>query len=231
MAKAAKKESPKKGSKSSGSGATEGTKRDQAIEELGQKLISDLEGREITAKWMAAYLSEQMVASEEDAALKQEAADLILKLWRERRHYPGRDPMERYEKALSAMELQLSTGDPVFQIRLPYTPSGEPDEDKISLARKLKNYTGSLAAMLVKAALEELNLDQDQLAEIADIADPDAETRFLSVLRVVLHEEEKEKDQNDQYSEIREAISDLRLVLDKLEAVLQGEVKGAKRIN
>lgn len=231
MVKEAKKEPPKKESKSSGSVATEHTKRDQAIEELGRKLISDLEDRDITAKWMAAYLSEQMVAAEEDPTLKQEIADLILKLWRERRYYPGRDPMQRYEKALSAMELQLSTGDPVFQVRLPYTPSGEPDEDKINLARKLKHHTGGLAAMLVKAAVEELELDQDQLAEIADIADPDAETRFLNVLRVVVYEEEKEKDQNDQYSEIREAIFDLRLVLDKLDAVFQGKVKDPKRIN
>lgn len=139
--------------------------------------------------------------------------------------------MQRYENALSAMELQLSTGDPVFQVRLPYTPSSEPDEDKITLARKLKHHTGGLVRMLVKAAVEELELDQDQLAEIADIADPDAETRFLSVLRVVVYEEEKEKDQNDQYSEIREAIFDLRLVLDKLETVFQGKVKDPKRIN
>ncbi len=180
---------------------------------------------------MAAYLSELMVSSEVDATLKQEIPDLILKLWRERRHYPGNDPMQRYEKALASMELLLSTGDPVFQVRMPYKRPSEPDEDKISLARKLKHHTGSLAAMLVKAAVEELDLDQDQLAEIADIADPDAETRFLNVLRIVVYEKENGKDQNDPHGEIREAISDLRLALDELEIVLQREVEDPKRIN
>ena len=85
--------------------------------------------------------------------------------------------------------------------------------------------------MLVKATVEESELDQDQLAEIADIADPDPETRFLSILRVLVCEEKKEKDQNNQYSEIREAISDLRIVLDKLEADLQGKVGDPKQIN
>jgi hypothetical protein len=231
MAKAVKKEPLTKGSKLSGSVGTERTKRDQAIEELGRKLISDLGERDITAKWMAAYVSEQMVASEEDATLKQETADLILELWRARRHYPGNNPMQRYEKALAAMELLLSTGDPVFQILMPYAPSSEADEDKISLARTLKNHTGSLAAMLVKAAVEELELDQDQLAEIADIADPDAETQFLNVLRIVVYEKENGKDQNDPHGKIREEISDLRLALDKLETVLLREFEHPKRIN
>ena len=61
MVKAVKKEPLTKGSKLSGSIGTERTKRDQAIEELGRKLISDLGERDITAKWMAAYVSEQMV--------------------------------------------------------------------------------------------------------------------------------------------------------------------------
>ncbi|WP_417729466.1 hypothetical protein [Roseovarius sp.] len=205
--------------------------RDQAIEELGLRIIKELDDLDITAKWMAAYLSELMVSSEEDATFKQETADLILKLWRERRRYPGSDPMQRYERALAAMELILSTGDPIFQIRMPYEAPIEPDEDKISLARKLKHHTGSLAAALVKAAVKELDLDHEQLAEISDIADPDAETRFLSVLRIAVCEEEKEKDKNDPPSEIREAISDLRLALDELETVLQEEVKEPKRIN
>ncbi|WP_282157037.1 hypothetical protein [Shimia thalassica] len=206
-------------------------KRDQAIEELGRKLISELDDRDITAKWMAAYLSEQMIASEEDATLKQETADLILKLWRERRHYPGRDPMQRYEKALSAMELQLSTGDPVFQIRTPFEPPNGPNEDKISLARKLKHHAASLASMLVREVVAELDLGQDQLAEIAEIADPDAETRFLNVLRVVVYDKENGKDQNDTHGEIREVISDLRYTLEELEAVLLQGVEDSKRIN
>lgn len=206
-------------------------KRDQAIEELGRKLISELDDRDITAKWMAAYLSEQMIASEEDATLKQETADLILKLWRERRHYPGRDPMQRYEKALSAMELQLDTGDPVFQIRTPFEPPNGLNEDKLSLARKLEHHAASLASMLVKEVVAELALDQDQLAEVADIADPDAETRFLNVLKVVVYDKEKGDDQNDPHGEIRETISDLRLALEELETVLQQEVEDPKRIN
>lgn len=180
---------------------------------------------------MAAYLSEQMIAADEDVELKQETAELILKLWRERRHYPGRDPMQRYEKALSAMELQLSTGDPVFQIRTPFEPKNGANEDKLSLARKLKHDSASLTSILVREAVAELDLDQDQLAEIADIADPDSETRFLNVLKVVVYDKKKGGDQNDPHEEIREAISDLRRTLERLEAVLLQEVKSPKRIN
>ncbi|PRY80169.1 hypothetical protein CLV80_10119 [Yoonia maritima] len=231
MAKTEENESHKRESKSSGSVATERTKRDQAIEELGRKLISELDDRDITAKWMAAYLSEQMITSEEDGTLKQDTADLILKLWRERRHYLGRNPMQRYEKALSAMELQLSTGDPVFQIRTPFEPPNGPNEDKLSLARKLKHHATCLASMLIKEVVAELDIDQDQLAEVADIADPDEETRFLSVLKVVVYDKEKGDDQNDPHGEIREAISDLRFALEELEGVLLQEVKDPKRIN
>ncbi|WP_065268212.1 hypothetical protein [Leisingera sp. JC1] len=206
-------------------------KRDQAIEELGRTLISELDDRDITAKWMAAYLSEQMIASEEDATLKQETADLILKLWRERRHYPGGDPMQRYEKALSAMELQLSTGDPVFQIWTPFEPPNDTKWDKVSLARKLKHHTESIASMLVKDVVAKLDLDQDQLAEVAGIADPDAETRFLNVLKIIVYDKEKGENQDEPQSEIREAISDLRLALEELETVLQQEVVDPKGIH
>jgi hypothetical protein len=172
---------------------------------------------------MAAYLSELMIASRENAALKQEIPELILELWRERRRFPGNDPMQRYEKALAAMELLLSTGDPVFQVWMPSRVQSEPEGDKIGLARKLKHHSGSLVGMVVKAVVKDLDLDQDQLAEIADVADPDAETRFLNVLRVVVYEDEVEKDQSDPYSDIREEIAVLRQTLDELEATLQAE--------
>lgn len=172
-----------------------------------------------------------MIASQDDPSLKQETSDLILKLWAKRRHYPGRNIMERYEKALTAIELHMSTGDPVFQVWSSFEPRDRSDNDKVSLARKLKHHTEGLAAMLIKLAVKELDLDQDQLAELADIADPDAETRFMTVLKIVSYEKGNDKSQTDPYSEIRAAISDLRLTLDELEAGLEPEVEEPKRIN
>ena len=206
-------------------------KGDQAIEELGRKLINELDGRDLTAKWMAAHLSELIIQSETNAELKKECRDLILTLWRERRHYPGGDPMQRYARALEAMELLLATGDPVFQIWMPQRTPKEPDGDKISIARKLKHHTSFLTSMLLKFAVGELDLGKEKLAEIADIADPDEETRFLNVLRIVVYDKEKKEDKEDAGKQIVEAISDLRHVLDDLEAALQRKVNDPKLMN
>ena len=231
MTKAAKSERPKKGSKSSDSVVTAEAKRDQAIEELGRKLIDELDDRSLTAKWMAAQLSELIILSETNAELKKECCDLILTLWRARRHYPGGDPMQRYARALEAMELLLSTGDPVFQIWMPQRTPKEPDDDNISIARRLKHRTSFLTSMLLKLAVVELDPSKEELAEIAGIADPDEETRFLSILRIVVYDEERKEDQEDVGKQIVEAISDLRHVLDDLEEALQRKVNDPKLMN
>jgi hypothetical protein len=209
----------------------EEVKRDQAILELGQQLIKELDDRDITAKWIAAYLSELMVLSKTNPELEPECCALILKLWRERRHYPGGDPMQRYARALEAMELLLSTGDPVFQVWMPHKKHKKPDEDIVSIARKLKHNTACLASMLVKRAVEELDLNQEELAKIADIADPNEETRFLNVLKVVIYDKEIQGVQEDLDSKVRDTISDLRGVLDDLEIALQQPVIDPKLMN
>lgn len=180
---------------------------------------------------MAAHLSELIILSATNAELKTECRDLILTLWRERRHFPGGDPMQRYARALEAMELLLSTGDPLFQIWVPHRTPKEPDEDTISIARKLKHRTNVLTSMLLKLAVDELGLGKEELANIAGIADPDEETRFLNVLRIVVYDTEKREDQDDAGRQIGEAISDLRDVMDDLEAALQRKVIGPKLVN
>jgi len=180
---------------------------------------------------MAAYLAELIVSAKKDVTLEQECHDLILTLWRERSHYPGGDPMQRYARALEAIELLLSTGDPVFQVLMPHRTPKVPDRDQISIARKLKHHSSFLTSRLVRLVVEELGLDKDGLAEIADIADPNEETRFLNVLRIVIHDKEKGEDEDDARSEIREAISNLRGVLDDLEVALQPPVTDPKLMN
>jgi len=206
-------------------------KRDQAIEELGRKLIDELDDRDLTAKWMAAHLSELIVLSETNAELKRECRDLILTLWRARRHYPGGDPMQRYSRALEAMELLLSTGDPVFQIYMPQRTPREIDDNKISIARKLKQRTSFLTSMLLKLALVELGPGKEELAEIVGIADPDDETRFFNVLRIVVDDKGNREDPDDAGRQIGEIITDLRNVLDDLEAALQRRVNDPKLMN
>jgi hypothetical protein len=209
----------------------EKVKRDQAILELGQQLIKELDDRDITAKWIAAHLSELMVLSKKNPELEPECCDLILKLWRERRHYPGGDPMQRYARALEAMELLLSMGDPVFQVWMPHKTTEEPEEDNISIARKLKHHTACLASVLVKRVVEELDLDQEKLVKLADLVEPNEETRFLNVLKVVIYDKEKQGAQKDPDSQVRDAIFDLRGVLDDLEAALQQPVRDPKPLN
>lgn len=217
MTKAAKNGRAKKGLKLSGSVGMEEVKRDQAIKELGRKLINELNDRDITAKWMAAYLSELIVLSEENEELKAECRDLVLMLWRERRHYPGVDLMQRYTRALEAMELLLSAGEPVFHIWLPHQAPKLPDEDKVAIARNLKHLAGLLTSMVVRLAVEELGLEKEELTKIADIAEPDAETQFLKILRILVYDTEKREDDDDAGREILEAITELRDALDSLE--------------
>lgn len=83
-----------------------------AIVELGEKLVDLLERdgqHDITVHWMAHYLAELMerARSANDiarAAAQRDAADLILRLWRQRAYLPPRYPLQSFEPVLTTLE-------------------------------------------------------------------------------------------------------------------------------
>ncbi len=192
-------------------------KQRQAVLELGRELIKELDSRDITAKWMSAYLSELIISSKSDPKLEGECRDLILSLWRERRNFPGGDPLERYSRALAAIELLLGTGEPVFQVCMPHNKCDDTEEDKISIARRLKHYMSCLVSALAKEAIKEQRLDEDELLDIAHQADPDDQTRLLSVLRIVICDPTKGSETDRESDAVRETIDELRAAIDDFE--------------
>jgi hypothetical protein len=231
MTKAAKSEVPKKGLKSSTSVGTEEPKQQQAILELGRELIKDLDSRDLTAKWMSAYLSELMVAAETEPERKAECKDLILELWRERRSLPGGDPLERYSKTISTLEALLKTGQPLFEVWLPRNSREVQKKDWANLARRLRRHTDFLAGTSVKEAIKVDDLTGDELVDIAHLADPDDQTHILNILRIAVREPNGDTQSNDVNDHVIETLGELRATLDDFEAKYEENVRKNKTIN
>lgn len=191
-------------------------KQQAAILELGSKLIEDFDSRDITAKWMASYLSELMIAAEDDPTRQSECKDMILELWRERNSFPGGDPLGRYSETLSVLEAHLKTGQPLFEVWLP-TNNRDPRENSWAvLARRIRRHGDFLASSAVIQSSESEGLINDEMLDIAHLADPDAQSQVLDILRVLIREHDGKKNETDDHTLL--TLKKLREALDDFEA-------------
>ncbi len=217
MAKAAKNEPKKAGPKSSSSVEMGEQKRQKAILELGCELIKELDSQDLTAKWMSAYLAELMTAAQTDPDHQAECKDLILQLWRERRSFPGGDPMERYSTSLAAFEALLKTDRPIFEVWISNKHCNPPMTDWANLARRVRRHGDFLIGEAAKLACAKDGIAEDELLDIADLVEPDDQTRILKMMVLAIRGADGKLGPDEDNDKIIETIAALREAINDFE--------------
>jgi len=137
---------------------------------------------------MAQYLAKKLKAAESDPSLEPECAELILKLWSQRRDFPGGDPLERYDHILDAME-QLNSAAPRYfrGYDTQKLQDDRPESKWLSEAIKLDRTASYLISHLLKlAAKESSEHDEDkELLELAGVASIDLQIEFLQSFKLL----------------------------------------------
>lgn len=195
--------------------------------ELGRKIVEELEERDITAKWMAAHLADLMIQAKSDPSKIEPCSEMILTLWRQRRIFPGGDPLGRYTKILAAIEKQLGVGStsPLFE----YVYSSGFDEsqgnDWASLANRILRRADLVALAAIDEANEVEGLRKDELLQAADLSDADDQTNALIVFRTVGVDADGNRVFEKEPELVTKAITDLRVALDEFETAYSQKPK------
>ena len=190
----------------------------RAVLELGNRLLSDLEGvsgSNITAKWMSWHLAEVMTAAETDSSRTEECAELILKLWRARQSLPSGDPFKRYDQVLSVLVAALeSNSEPlIFGLRVHVSEDSD-ERDWASLVRSIRRDTHFLSLAAVDLAIEEKGLRRDDLVELAHEANPDVQTIVFRSIRDIGHTKDGKREVASAIDPITEALDSLQDSID-----------------
>lgn len=136
---------------------------------------------------MAHHLADLMASAKTDPAKAEDCKNLILELWKQRRFFPNGDPFERYTKLLSAIEAHLEVHPGYVHIHgFGMERRSKDEQDWGALAHSIRGHVRQLLGLTVPLSADSERLGADDLIEIANGADPDDQTRILSVLRVVL---------------------------------------------
>lgn len=146
----------------------------------------------ITGKWIAHYLAEQMLKARDDPTGQREIADLILQLWRSRRHFPGGDPLAEYDRLAKAFAEYAfpETRHPhvYFDVDPPSRRSTQPSQQDewFSIASDLDRFSSLLIAESYRTASPASESDAAKLAELANSIDPDSQTLTIRIVRTLL---------------------------------------------
>lgn len=205
------------------------SKQQVAILELGQKLITQLDhegARDMTAKWMASYLAEVMVAAESDPSRTEECRDLILNLWRARRILPGGDPLDRYSKTLRALETVIDAEPARIELVLPGFANQPEPKDWASLAYRIRRHIKFLSLAAVDFAIDKEGLRRDDFLDIANTADADAHTSLLTLVRFLGTDKEGHRILGENQDEVAKALDDLQRVLDDYRSAYEADRAG-----
>lgn len=150
----------------------------------------------ITGKWIAHYLAEQMLKARDDPANQQEVADLIMRLWRSRRHFPEGDPLAEYDRLAKAFaEYAIpETRHPhvYFDVDPPHRRSRQPgkQDEWFSIASDLDRHSSSLIAECYRSANPASDSDVAKLAELANSIDPDSQVLMIRIVKTLLDKDE-----------------------------------------
>ena len=116
---------------------------------LGKALIEELSlepGVDTLSKWMAHYVAEQIVATEnvsEEAKSEAERQcfETVLKMWQHRSTMPSRQrPFEKFEPIFRALDRLDPENDNSFYFQLPYSSSTESADAPESIAANVQNW-------------------------------------------------------------------------------------------
>lgn len=202
--------------------------------ELGRQIIAELSDdsrHNVTSRWMAHHLAEVMAAAELDQAKAQDCKNLILELWRQRRFFPAGDPLERYTKLLSALEAHLEDHPSYVQIRgFGIERQSKEEQDLDTLAHSLHSHMGRLLSLTVLLSADSERQGRDDLIDIANAADSDAQSRLMSVIRFVLNPGDDGDDNSDIPDPVLETLEDLENSLATYRALYQSRTNQVSQI-
>lgn len=195
--------------------------------ELGSLIAEDIGAKQennITGKWIAHYLVEKIEAAKSDPAIESECADLILKLWSSRRHFPSGDSLESYGKLLKGLK-ELFSNEPRASIAgySPSLPKGSPEEKWLQIAYEINRQSRCLIASAVKEAVKCTKAKNDELLAMAAKLVPDLQTEALIELKfIVAGEEAKAEKTNNADDSIAQAMEKLKKAMDRYKKMSKG---------
>lgn len=179
---------------------------------------------------MAHHLADVMAAAKADPAKGEECKNLILELWRQRRFFPAGDPFERYTKLLSALEAHLQVHPEYLHIRgFGMKQQSKEEQDWGTLAQSIRSQVGWLLSLMARFGAEGEGLGKDDLIGIANTADPDDQSRLLSVMRVVLSSGDGGDESTGLPDPVLEALDDLENHLVTYRALYQSRASYTAR--
>ena len=190
---------------------------------LGSKIAEDIgaeQDRNITGKWIAQYLAERIEAAGKDPTLQDECAELILKFWRSRRHFPKGDPFERYQKLIEGVDELVSDKPRSIFVGLDRREAdGNGTAKWLQVAEVLERQSRRLLVQILKQAAGETDLGADELLELANVIDPDSQTKVLIQLKRVFVEEGDQGKGTEETDALADAVKDLQRLLNDIDGL------------
>ncbi|MCW9706276.1 hypothetical protein [Fodinibius salsisoli] len=193
---------------------------------MGKELVQELElqsGVDTLSKWMAHYISEQIVIAEnatgeEEIKAKEKCFDTILKLWERRGHLPnGSRPFEDFEQIFHVLKKIDPKGDPrPFHQLKDFDKVKEEELDSevkywINKVELINSYTRKLLRFcLAKAYEKSKNGSVNVWLENSIDSVPGYDIKSLDRLKNFYEEEDDSKTILDEFDKFLEGVEDIR---------------------
>ena len=193
---------------------------------MGKALVALLErsGQEdVTTHWMAHYLAELMeTTGPESAQARQEAANVILELWRHRRYMPGRYPLESFDPVLRTFE-RLSSDSPWYHLTSRPSPDDgtkEPILRWLELAEAFDRASKSIVRNCLSQAIDAAaEAEGDWLDLIKGLPPLEDEVPRI-IFRIAEEEDEPESEEEARKQRILKAKDRLSQLLGEIDRAI-----------
>ncbi|MEV5554368.1 hypothetical protein AB0L44_11960 [Nonomuraea wenchangensis] len=144
--------------------------------ELGRMLAAHLEDHDTVGQWMAHHLAELIAAAKDDAITsvgqRLQIVEIILKVWANRRYFPGKAPLEEFSSIFVALD-RLGDGSPwkfsrLFDADGEVPDPGNSDLPLLATAAELERLTRETMIRLIWLAARDAREKNQEWLEVAN---------------------------------------------------------------
>lgn len=210
---------------------------------FGKEIVRALElskSPDVTTRWMAHYLAEQLAAvetltGEQQEAAKRECFETILTLWKKRADWPRNSrPLEKFDGVFAALE-QLSSKQVIYFQNNGRKPKQKAKKDWLDLAEDIDRGARALIRWCIANAVEEAkdghDWQDDKVAQELDDGDDMAAARMLTTehLLVILGRAGERNVAAKELRELRNHLDSLLKQAARMKLILDKELQNSKK--